>query len=159
RGNPDHSSAPPSPGPASLGPCLMGGAFAGSAFGVLAGDYVFGDCTSSVVYHVTPNAARDGLAGPPATAATRAGTAADVVSGPDGAIYYVADSAGQVRRLATVPNAATSSTTTTLASAPSTTSSPSATLPPGATTTTLPCTTAQCTLGAALASAACVEQP
>src|SRR5262249_17934603 len=146
-------------GPASLGTCLIGGAFAGRALGALARGHAFGDCTSSVVYHVTPNAARDGFAGPPATAATRAGTAADFVTGPDGAIYYVADSAGQVRRLATVPNTATSSTTTTLASAPSTTSSPSATLPPGATTTTLPCTTAQCTLGAALASAACVEQP
>src|SRR5262249_27284804 len=52
-------------GPSSLGTCLIGGAFAGTAFGSLGGDYVFGDCVSSVVYRVTPNAARNGLAGPP----------------------------------------------------------------------------------------------
>ena len=128
-------------GPGSLGTCLIGGAFAGSAFGLLAGDYVFGDCVASVVYRVTPNAARDGLAGPPAAAATNAGTPSDFVTGPDGAIYYVAEGSGEVRRLATVASTTTSSTPTT-----------------STTTTTLPCTTARCTFENVLTSTACADQ-
>ena len=128
-------------GPGSLGTCLIGGAFAGSAFGLLAGDYVFGDCVASVVYRVTPNAARDGLAGPPAAAATNAGTPSDFVTGPDGAIYYVAEGGGEVRRLATVASTTTSSTPTT-----------------STTTTTLPCTTARCTFENVLTSTACADQ-
>jgi glucose/arabinose dehydrogenase len=90
-------------GSASLGECVIGGAFAGSAFGALAGDYVFGDCVSSIVYHVAPNPARDGLAGTPQVAATAAGTPADFVAGPDGAIYYTSVGNGEVRRLAAAP--------------------------------------------------------
>jgi glucose/arabinose dehydrogenase/ElaB/YqjD/DUF883 family membrane-anchored ribosome-binding protein len=134
-------------GPSSLGTCLIGGAFAGSAFGPLAGDYVFGDCTSSVVYRATPNTARNGLAGLPTAIATNAGTPSDFVTGPDGAIYYVAEGGGEVRRLATVAGPTTSSTRPTSTSTTSTT------------TTTLPCTTARCTLDAALTNAACVDQP
>jgi glucose/arabinose dehydrogenase len=135
-------------GPRSLGTCLIGGAFAGSVFGPLAGDYVFGDCTASVVYRVTPNAARNDLAGEPTAIATNAGTPSDFVTGPDGAIYYVADGGGEVRRLATVasPTTITPSTSTTLA-------------PPPPTTTTLPCTTAHCMLDAALMSPTCADQP
>jgi glucose/arabinose dehydrogenase len=135
-------------GPRSLGTCLIGGAFAGSVFGPLAGDYVFGDCTASVVYRVTPNAARNDLAGEPTAIATNAGTPSDFVTGPDGAIYYVADGGGEVRRLATVasPTTITPSTSTTLA-------------PPPPTTTTLPCTTAHCMLDAALTSPTCADQP
>jgi len=90
-------------GSASLGECVIGGTFAGSAFGALAGDYVFGDCVSSVVYRVAPNAARNGLAATPVAVATNAGTPADFVTGPDGAVYYTAVGDGEVRRLAAVP--------------------------------------------------------
>jgi glucose/arabinose dehydrogenase len=114
-------------GPGSLGTCLIGGAFAGSAFGPFAGDYVFGDCTASVVYRAIPNAARDGLAGSPTAIATNAGTPSDFVPGPDGAIYYVADGGDEVRRLVTTPTTTIASTTTT-----STT-----TLEPSSSTTTL----------------------
>jgi glucose/arabinose dehydrogenase len=154
----------PHSGAGSLGTCLIGGAFAGAAFGALAGDYVFGDCTSSLVYHVTPNAARDGLAGPPTVTSRNAGVPADFVTGPDGAIYYVAEGAGEVRRLATVLAGGQSSTTissttttstTTLASTTSTTTLAS----PSPTMATPPCTTARCTLETALTNPACVDQP
>jgi glucose/arabinose dehydrogenase len=138
----------PHSGPSSLGTCLIGGAFAGTAFGSLGGDYIFGDCISSVVYRATPNAARNGLAGPPTTTATNAGTPSDFVTGPDGAIYYVADGGGQVRRLATVAS--------TTPSSPPTTST--TLVPPQPTTTTLPCTTARCMLEAALTSPTCADQ-
>jgi glucose/arabinose dehydrogenase/ElaB/YqjD/DUF883 family membrane-anchored ribosome-binding protein len=151
----------PHSGPSSLGTCLIGGAFAGNAFGPLVGDYVFGDCIASVVYRVTPNAARNGLAGPPTATATNAGTPSDFVTGPDGAIYYVADGGGEVRRLAAVTSTTTSSTpitsTTTLAPASSTTST-TPLAPASSTTTTLPCATARCTLEAALTSPACVDE-
>jgi Glucose / Sorbosone dehydrogenase len=140
----------PHSGPSSLGTCLIGGAFAGSAFGALAGDYVFGDCIASVVYRVTPNAARDGLAGLPTAIATNTGTPSDFVTGPDGAIYYVAEGGGEVRRLATVASTTTSSTVTT---------STTILAPPSTTTTTPPCTTARRMLGAALMSPACADQP
>ena len=139
-------------GPSSLGTCLIGGAFAGAAFGPLGGDYVFGDCTSSVVYRTTPNTARNGLATLPTAIATNAGTPSDFVTGPDGAIYYVAEGGGEVRRLATVAGATTSSTLTT-------TTSTSTLAFPSTTTSTLPCTTARCTLDAALVSPACVGEP
>jgi len=141
-------------GPSSLGTCLIGGAFAGSAFGPLAGDYVFGDCIASVVYRVAPNAARNGLAGLPTAIATNAGTPSDFVTGPDGAIYYVADSGGEVRRLATVASTTTGSTVTT-----STTILAPPSAPPSTTTTTPSCTTARCRLEAALASPTCADQP
>ena len=144
-------------GPGSLGTCLIGGAFAGSAFGPLAGDYVFGDCTASVVYRVTPNSARNGLAGPPTATATNAGTPSDFVTGPDGAIYYVADGGGEVRRLATAaspPTGTPPTSTTTIA--PSSTTTITTTI---TTATTLPCTTARCMLDAALTSPTCADQP
>jgi glucose/arabinose dehydrogenase len=140
-------------GPSSLGTCLIGGAFAGSGFGPLAGDYVFGDCISSIVYRVTPNAARNGLAGLPTAISTNAGTPSDFVTGPDGAIYYVANAGGDVRRLATVASTTPSSTVTT-----STTILAPPSVPPS-TTTTPPCTTARCMLGAALTSPDCADQP
>src|SRR5262249_14988856 len=131
--------------PGSLGTCLVGGAFAGSAFGPLAGDYVFGDCSSSIIYRATPNTARDGLAGTPTAIATHAGTPSDFVQGPDGAIYYVANRGGDVRRLATVPNTAISSTTTTTTSVASSSSTSTTTgAAPSLTTTTLPCLTVAC---------------
>jgi len=90
----------PHSGSSALGTCVIGGAFAGAAFGPLAGDYVFGDCTSSAIYHVTLNVARDGLAAAPALVATDAATPSDFVPAPNGAIYYAAVSGGEVRRLA-----------------------------------------------------------
>jgi glucose/arabinose dehydrogenase len=86
--------------PAPLGTCLIGGAFAGSAFGSLSGHYVFGDCTSSNVYHLALNAARSGFSGSAELVSSDAGTPSDFVVGPDGAIYYAAVGAGEVRRLA-----------------------------------------------------------
>lgn len=87
-------------GPGALGTCLIGGAFAGNAFGSLFGDYVFGDCTSSAVYRLALNPTRDGFTGTPQRVSTNAGTPADFVLGPDGAIYYAAVGDGEVRRLA-----------------------------------------------------------
>jgi hypothetical protein len=83
----------PHSGLASLGRCVVGGTFAGSAFGSMAGHYVFGDCTSSIIYHVPLNRTRDGFAGAPARVVTNAGTPADFVPGPDGGVYYVAEGA------------------------------------------------------------------
>jgi glucose/arabinose dehydrogenase len=89
----------------SLGTCLIGGSFAGPAFGAMAGDYVFGDCTSSDVYIVPVNGPRDGFSGTPTLASSNAGTPADFVTGPDGAVYYTAVGDGQVRRLAVATSA------------------------------------------------------
>jgi glucose/arabinose dehydrogenase len=89
----------PHSGGSSLGTCLIGGDFAGAAFGPLSGNYVFGDCTSSDVYLATVNGTRDGFTGTPSLASTAAGVPSDFVRGPDGAIYYVANGGGEVRRL------------------------------------------------------------
>jgi len=102
----------PHGGGSSLGTCVIGGAFAGAAFGAMAGDYVFGDCTSSDVYLATPNGTRDNITGTPMLISSSAGTPSDFVPGPDGAIYYTAEGAGEVRRLA-VTGAVTTTTTTT----------------------------------------------
>jgi glucose/arabinose dehydrogenase len=83
-----------------LGTCLIGGAFAGSAFGAQAGNYVFGDCTASTVHILTVNGTRDGFTGAPALVSSSAGVPTDFVRGPDGAIYYTAEMAGEIRRLA-----------------------------------------------------------
>lgn len=91
-----HGGSPP------LGGCVIGGAFAGSAFGLASGEYVFGDCTSSNVFRLALNPARDGFAGTAQPVSTDAGTPADFVVGPDGAIHYVAVGDGEVRRLAAV---------------------------------------------------------
>jgi len=87
-------------GGSSLGTCLIGGAFTGAAFGSLSGNYVFGDCTSSDVYLATVNGTRNGFTGSPSLVSSSAGVPSDFVRGPDGAIYYVADGSGEVRRLA-----------------------------------------------------------
>ncbi|HLY36599.1 MAG TPA: PQQ-dependent sugar dehydrogenase [Candidatus Binatia bacterium] len=102
----------PHSGGSSLGTCVIGGAFGGAAFGAMAGDYVFGDCTSSDVYLAMPNGTRDDIAGTPTLISSSAGTPSDFVPGPDGAIYYTAEGAGEVRRLA-VTGAVTTTTTTT----------------------------------------------
>lgn len=113
--------------PPFLGTSITGGAFAGTLFGDQAGHYVFADYTADAVYRLEPNAARDGVTGPAATVATDAAGPVDVVAGPDGAIYYVALGAGQVRRV-TVAGV----TTTTTTGVPTTTVS-TTTLPPTST--------------------------
>jgi glucose/arabinose dehydrogenase len=95
----------PHGGATSLGTCLIGGAFAGSAFGSMTGDYVFGDCTASEIYYLALNVTRDGFVGSAAPVSTAAGTPSDFVQGPDGAVYYVAFSDAEVRRLAPVVSA------------------------------------------------------
>ena len=89
----------------SLGTCVIGGTFAGAAFATRAGDYVFGDCTSSDVYIAPVNGTRDGFSGAPSLVSSNAGTPADFVTGPDGAVYYTAVGSGQVRRLAAATSA------------------------------------------------------
>jgi glucose/arabinose dehydrogenase len=91
----------PHSGGTSLGSCIIGGGFAGAGFGGLDDDYFFGDCTSSRIYHATPNATRDGIA-TPTLFVDGAGIPSDVVFGPDGALYYVAEGAGEVRRVAPI---------------------------------------------------------
>ena len=90
-------------GAGSLGGCLIGGTFAGSALGAFDGQYFFGDCNSSNVYKAVVNGTRDDIVGTPTVASSNAGTPADFVEGPDGAIYYPAVGGGDVRRLAATP--------------------------------------------------------
>jgi glucose/arabinose dehydrogenase len=92
----------PHSGASSLGTCIIGGTFAGGAFGGMAGNYVFGDCTSNIIYHVALDAVRTGFTGTPAQVSTNAGTPSDFVPAPDGSIYYAAIGDGEVRRLAAV---------------------------------------------------------
>jgi glucose/arabinose dehydrogenase len=89
---------PHPPNGSSLGSCIIGGGFAGSGFGGLDNDYFFGDCTGNRIYYAVPNGARNDI-----SSATLfvdgVDTPADVIFGPDGALYYVAFG-GEVRRVA-----------------------------------------------------------
>jgi len=82
-----------------LGGCVIGGSFGGSAMGAYAGEYFFGDCDASNVYHATLDAGHTDIVGTPAQASTNAATPADFVTGPNGEIFYVANSGGEVRKL------------------------------------------------------------
>ncbi len=93
----------PHTGPSALGSTIIGGAFAGPSFGTFGHDYFFGDYTGSRLYHAVPNGARDDIATPDLFVDSADGPV-DVIFGPDGALYYVAINAGEVRRVA--PNAA-----------------------------------------------------
>ena len=84
----------------SLGASITGGAFAPCGFGDFAGQYFFGDYASDRLYRAVPNVARDGLAAAPAPFGDLAAGPVDIVFGPDGALYYVAIKAGEVRRVA-----------------------------------------------------------
>jgi glucose/arabinose dehydrogenase len=111
--NGDCGGAPP-----FLGASITGGSFAGDAFGDQAGHYVFGDYVGDALYRLVPNAMRDGVTGAATEIVSAAEGPVDVVTGPDGAIYYVSISAGQVRRLArsgVTVTTTTSTTSTTLA--------------------------------------------
>jgi glucose/arabinose dehydrogenase len=111
-----------------LGSSITGGSFAGAAFGAEAGHYVFADYTADNVYRLQPNGARDGVTGAAATIATSADGPVDVITGPEGAIYYVALESGQVRRMTAVgaPTTTTTASTTTV----TTTTTTTTTLPP-----------------------------
>jgi glucose/arabinose dehydrogenase len=92
----------PHTGSASLGTCIIGGGFAPSGFGGLDNDYFFGDCTSSNIYSAAPTGAqRDGVS-TPASFLTGGNTPSDIIFGPDRALYYVAESGGEVRRVAPI---------------------------------------------------------
>jgi glucose/arabinose dehydrogenase len=82
-----------------LGGCIIGGAFAGASFGAFDGDYFFGDCNSSTVYHAVVNGTRDGIVGTPETVVTNADVPSDFAIGPDGALYYAAVAGGEIRRV------------------------------------------------------------
>jgi glucose/arabinose dehydrogenase len=92
----------PHTGSSSLGECIIGGGFAPSGFGGLDNDYFFGDCVSSNIYSAAPTGAqRDGVS-TPASFLTGGSTPSDVIFGPDGALYYVSESGGEVRRVAPI---------------------------------------------------------
>lgn len=79
---------------------VTGGAFAGRSFGSFAGDYFFGDYSHNVIQRLRPNGARNGVSGSPSDFVTNADGPVDIIFGPDGALYYVAIRAGEVRRVA-----------------------------------------------------------
>lgn len=89
----------PHSGGSSLGTCLIGGSFS-ATFGGLDNDYFFGDCTSGRIFHATVNGPRDDISGTPSLFVDGAGTPADMIFGPDGALYYADVSGGEVRRVA-----------------------------------------------------------
>jgi glucose/arabinose dehydrogenase len=90
----------PHSGGSSLGTCIIGGGFSGPSFGGFDNDYFFGDCTSNKIYHAAVNGSRNGLSTPTLFVAG-VSTPADVIFGPDGAMYYVAVG-GEVHRVAPV---------------------------------------------------------
>jgi glucose/arabinose dehydrogenase len=117
---------------------VTGGAFAlGGAF---LGDYFFADFVLGTIFQASLNPARDGFAAPPTAVVTDAGGPVDIVFGPDGALYYVAYFAGEVRRLAS-SGFGPPPTTTTVTSTTSTTTT--TTLPPCADVPTFACVTAR----------------
>jgi glucose/arabinose dehydrogenase len=137
------------------GEAVVGGAFAPAsgpfAQAGLAGDYFFADVgeptdpTDGAVWHATPTAARTGVAGTPTMIVGAAGTPVDVVFGVDGALYYAAIGAGEVRRVmpaavvttTTAPTTSTTASPTTSTTATTTTAAQSTTTSaPGSTTTT-----------------------
>jgi glucose/arabinose dehydrogenase len=89
----------PHSGGSTLGTSITGGAFAGPTFGTFGHDYFFGDYTGSRLYHAVPTGARDDI-GTPDLFVDAADGPVDVIFGPDGALYYIAINAGEVRRVA-----------------------------------------------------------
>ncbi|HLK10558.1 MAG TPA: PQQ-dependent sugar dehydrogenase [Candidatus Binatia bacterium] len=140
------------------GEAVIGGAFAPAtgpfATAGFGGDYFFadlgepGNLTEGTLWHGVPTAGRDALVGN--TADMIVGAAAnpvDVIFGPDGALYYVAITSGEVRRVlpasagTTTTTPTTSTTTTTTTSTTTTTTHPTTTTTSSTTTTTRPTTT------------------
>ncbi len=83
-----------------LGGTVIGGAFAPATFGGRGGHYFFADFNISNIYDAVVNDTRDGIVGTPSAFVNYAGGPVDLIFGPDGALYYVAINAGQVRRVA-----------------------------------------------------------
>ena len=93
-------------GASSLGTCIIGGSFSGASFGALSNAYFFADCTSDQLYYAPLNGARNDIGTPALVIAHDTtnpviDTPADVVFGPDGALYYI-DVGGSVGRLGPV---------------------------------------------------------
>jgi len=86
------------------GTSITGGAFAPCSYGPYGGRYFFGDYVTGKLFSAAPNAARDGLAGPPAEFLDGADGPVDVVFN-GGALYFVAIDVGQVRRIVAPPGA------------------------------------------------------
>jgi glucose/arabinose dehydrogenase len=105
---------------------VTGGAFA--VGGTYEGNYFFGDFVLGEIWQATLDMPRTGFVSAPTTIVTNAGGPADFVFGPDGALYYVAYSSGEVRRLSSTgfaPPTTTTTTTTTPSSTTTTTTIPS----------------------------------
>lgn len=62
--------------------------------------YFFGDCDSSNIYSAAPTGAQRNDVSTPALFLSSGNTPSDMIFGPDGALYYVAESGGEVRRVA-----------------------------------------------------------
>lgn len=90
----------PHSGPSSLGSSITGAAFAGSLLVGRTGDYLFADFASGKIFVAALDAARTGFAEAPQVLVTAAGGPVDLVTGPDGALYYASFNTGQVRRVA-----------------------------------------------------------
>jgi glucose/arabinose dehydrogenase len=90
----------PHSGTGALGRVVTGGDFLGSSYGLAGGQYVFGDYSASKLYAAAPNAARTDISAPVELVAN-AGNPVDIVTGPGGALYWVAIGTGEVRKLAT----------------------------------------------------------
>jgi glucose/arabinose dehydrogenase len=85
----------PHGGSTALGRTIIGGSFADFGAGL---DYFFADFISDTIYRAIPTAGRDGIAAAPSVLVSDASTPVDVVTGPDGALYYVS-LGGEVRRV------------------------------------------------------------
>ncbi len=136
------------------GEAVIGGAFAPQtgpfADAGLGGHYFFADLgepgmpAEGTLWHAVPTPARDNVAGTPGMIVSAAANPVDVIFGPDGALYYVAITAGEVRRVTpassgTTTTTTTTPTTTTTTRPPTTTTTSSTTT--SSTTTTLPACT------------------
>jgi glucose/arabinose dehydrogenase len=84
--------------PRTFGTTVIGGAFAPAGFGLMGGQYFFADNGVSKIFSAVPTPAHDGIAAP-VDFVTNAAGPVDIVFGPDGALYYVAINAGQVRKV------------------------------------------------------------
>jgi glucose/arabinose dehydrogenase len=100
---------------------ITGGAFA--VGGTRAGEYYFADFIFDVIWRATLDPARAQFVGAPDAVVTSAGAPVDFAFGPDGALYYVAYGAGEVRRLSS-PGFGPPPTTTTIPATTTTTTLP-----------------------------------
>ncbi len=137
------------------GEAVIGGAFAPEtgpfADAGLGGHYFFADLgepgmpSEGTLWHAVPTLAGDGIAGTPEMIVSAAANPVDVIFGPDRALYYVAITSGEVRRVIPAPSGTTTTTTTTATTTtttrPPTTTTTSTTSTTSTTTTIRPTTT------------------